>query len=79
MGRRTYTAEQIINKLREAEILLSQGSAVGEASRQLGGYRANLLSLEKRVWWQNRCYAASTHAMYPKLLPIYDSVIIKVK
>ena len=33
MGRKTYTAEQIINKLREAEVLLSQGSTVGEASR----------------------------------------------
>ena len=35
MGRRTYMPEQIINKLREAEILLSQGSTVAEASRQL--------------------------------------------
>jgi transposase-like protein len=35
MGRRTYLPEQIINKLREAEILLSQGSTVAEASRQL--------------------------------------------
>ena len=36
MGRRTFTAEQIIGKLREAEILLSQGDSVGEASRKLG-------------------------------------------
>ena len=36
MARRTYTSEQIINKLREAEILLSQGSTVAETSRQLG-------------------------------------------
>jgi len=36
MGRRTYLPEQIINKLREAEILLGRGSSVGEASRQLG-------------------------------------------
>ncbi len=35
MGRRTFTAEQIIGKLREAEILLSQGDSVGEASRKL--------------------------------------------
>ena len=35
MARKRYTPEQIINKLREAEILLSQGSTVGEASRQL--------------------------------------------
>ena len=36
MGRKTYMPEQIINELREAEILLSQGSTVAEASRQLG-------------------------------------------
>ena len=36
MGRRTFTAEQIIGKLREAEILLSQGGSVGEVSRKLG-------------------------------------------
>ncbi len=36
MGRRTYTAEQIIGKLREAEVLLSQGCTVGEASRKIG-------------------------------------------
>jgi len=36
MGRRTFTPEQIINKLREAEILLSQGISVGEASRKIG-------------------------------------------
>ena len=36
MGRKTYLPEQIINKLREAEILLGRGSTVAEASRQLG-------------------------------------------
>jgi len=36
MGRKTFTAEQVIGKLREAEILLSQGDSVGEASRKLG-------------------------------------------
>ena len=35
MGRRTFTAEQIIGKLREAEVLLSQGDSVGEVSRKL--------------------------------------------
>ncbi len=29
MGRRTFTPEQIINKLREAEVLLSQGGSAG--------------------------------------------------
>ncbi len=31
-----FTAEQIIAKLREAEVLLSQGQKVGEVSRKLG-------------------------------------------
>jgi len=36
MVRRAYTPEQIINKLREAEIHLSQGSSIGKASRKIG-------------------------------------------
>ena len=31
-----FSAEQVIGKLREAEVLLSQGSTVGEVSRKLG-------------------------------------------
>jgi len=31
-----FTPEQIIGKLREAEVLLSQGSWVGEVSRKIG-------------------------------------------
>jgi hypothetical protein len=34
MVRRSYTPERIINKLREAEVLFSQGSSVGEAARK---------------------------------------------
>ena len=30
MVRKTYTPGQIINKLREAEVLLSQGSSIGD-------------------------------------------------
>ncbi len=36
MPRKKYTPEQIIGNLREAEILLSQGSTVVEASRRIG-------------------------------------------
>ena len=36
MVRKTYTPEQIINKLREAEILLNQGATIAEASRKIG-------------------------------------------
>ena len=36
MPRKRYTPEQIINKLREAEVLLSQGQTVAQASKKLG-------------------------------------------
>ena len=36
MVKKAFKPEQIIGKLREAEVLLSQGLAVGEASRKLG-------------------------------------------
>jgi len=36
MVRKNFTPEQIINNLREAEILLNQGASVGEASRKIG-------------------------------------------
>jgi len=36
MARKRYTAEQIINHLREAEIFISQGKTIKEVSRQIG-------------------------------------------
>ncbi len=36
MVRKTYTPEQIINKLREAEIHINQGDSIAEASRKIG-------------------------------------------
>ena len=36
MVRKSYTPEQIINKLREAEIQINQGIPVAEASRKIG-------------------------------------------
>jgi transposase-like protein len=36
MVRKTYTPEQIINKLREAEIHINQGITIAEASRKIG-------------------------------------------
>ena len=35
MGRKRFTPEQIINMLREAEVLLNQGSMLGEVCRKL--------------------------------------------
>ena len=36
MPRKRYTPEQIINSLREAEVLMSQGSTAAQAARHLG-------------------------------------------
>jgi putative transposase len=36
MSKKRHTAEQIIGKLREAEVLLAQGRTVPEVSRSLG-------------------------------------------
>ena len=36
MVRKGFKPEQVIGKLREAEVLLSQGATVGKASRKLG-------------------------------------------
>ncbi len=36
MARKRHSAEQIINKLREAEVHLAQGMSVPEVSRKLG-------------------------------------------
>ncbi len=41
MKKKGFTAEQIIGKLREAEVHLGQGSTVSEVSRKLGGPRAS--------------------------------------
>ena len=36
MGRTRHTAEQIIGKLREAEVALAKGQTTGEVARKLG-------------------------------------------
>jgi hypothetical protein len=36
MPKKRYTAEEIIHKLRGAEVLLSQGKSVSQACKQLG-------------------------------------------
>ena len=35
MGRRTFTAEQVIGKLREVELLVNRGMSVAEACKQI--------------------------------------------
>lgn len=41
MARKRYSPEEIIGKLRSAEVLLAEGVSVGEVVRLLGGRRAN--------------------------------------
>ena len=36
MAKRKHTAERIINKLREAEVVISSGNTVAEAARRIG-------------------------------------------
>ncbi len=36
MVKKSHSPEQVINKLREAEILLNQGATISEASRNIG-------------------------------------------
>ena len=36
MAKRKHTAEEIINKLREAEVVIAEGSTVADAVRRLG-------------------------------------------
>jgi hypothetical protein len=49
MAQKGYTPEQIINKLREAGIFLSQGETIAVASKKIGGKHPHLLPLAKRV------------------------------
>ena len=36
MGKKRYTSEEIINKLREVEVMVSKGATIGEASKKIG-------------------------------------------
>ncbi len=51
MPRKRFTAEQIISKLREADVLLGQGMAIGQSRASAWGDRQDLLPLAQRVWW----------------------------
>ena len=45
MARRRHTAEQIITKLREAEVALAQGQSVVQGLQGPGGHGADVLPL----------------------------------
>ena len=50
MAKRRYSAEQIIQLLREVEIHTSEGKTISQASRQIGVTEL-LLSLEEGIRW----------------------------
>ena len=49
MAGKRFSAEQIIMKLREAEVGLAQGQRVGQVSKQMGVSEQNLLPVAQRV------------------------------
>jgi|GEM_PF-2793361 len=51
MARRSYRPDEIIKRLREAEVLLSQGSSVGEAARKIGVTEQTYYRWLKRIRW----------------------------
>ena len=48
MGRKIYSSEQIVRKMREAEVLISQENTIGQSSRQLG------ISEQTYYRWRNQ-------------------------
>ena len=50
MGRQHHTAEEIINKLREAEVGLAKGLAVPAVCRKLGVAEQTYYPLAEGVW-----------------------------
>ena len=49
MARRKHTPEQVVKKLREAEVAMAEGGTVAQASRKIGGDGADLLPLASGV------------------------------
>jgi len=57
MPRKQFTSEQIITKLREAEVLLSQGMTVVEAARQLEISEQTYYRWRKEYWGLDKTQA----------------------
>ena len=51
MPRKGYTIEQIISKLREAEVLLGQGQTVGDICRSFNISEQTYYLLAERIRW----------------------------
>lgn len=74
MGRQRFTPEQIIAKLREADVLVGRGSTADEACRQIGiGVRAAdndwqamlfVRNLTNKYYWNNVARLTDTVRRY---------------
>jgi transposase-like protein len=58
MARKYFTMEQIISKLREAEVLISQGKTAAEASRAIG------ISEQSYYRWRKEYGGVSTEQVH---------------
>ena len=58
MARKYFTTEQIISKLREAEVLMSQGKTAAEASRAIG------ISEQSYYRWRKEYGGVSTEQVH---------------
>ena len=51
MPKKRYTPEEIVAKLRQVDVLVSQGQNIADAIRQIGVSEGHLLSVASRVRW----------------------------
>ena len=51
MGRKRFSPEQIIVKLREAEVIESKGLTQVEAAKKAGYSRTDIDPLAEGIWW----------------------------
>ena len=58
MAKKYFTSEQIISKLREAEVLISQGKTAAEASRAIG------ISEQSYYRWRKEYGGVSTEQVH---------------
>ena len=58
MARKYFTSEQVISKLREAEVLISQGKTAAEASRAIG------ISEQSYYRWRREYGGVSTEQVH---------------
>ena len=50
MARRKHTPEQVINKLRQAEVAIAEGCTMAEASRQIGVTQQTFYRWRAEYW-----------------------------